>query len=187
MLKRTFLIYKLIIINCLLVLLLITTPLLAKTANNLNDFLSENNLQEVGKARLSFLFWDIYDSKLLTSSGTYQTNFPSEQTILFEIQYLRDISKNDLIDNTIEQWQHIKINKDEYSYFIPLLEEIWPNIKAGDKLALLIHNQSSQFFYNNQFIGSIEQEKFHQYFINIWLSPNTSQPKLRKLLLGQQS
>lgn len=171
-------------VGCLLALLLAPSQLLAKQVENLNDYLSKNNLQEVGKARFSVLFWDIYDSKLFTSSGSYLTNFPANQTILFEIQYLRDINRDDLIDKTIDQWQYIGIKEKEYTSYIPLLQKIWPNIKANDKLALLIENESSQFFYNNQFIGRINQKQFHQNFINIWLSPETSQPKLRKALLG---
>lgn len=184
MLRRTLFNNLLIIFSNLLVLLTLSSSLLAKPIDNLDDFLSQHNLQEVGKARFSVLFWDIYDSKLLTSSGSYKEKFPAEQTILFEINYLRDISKSDLIDKTIDQWQHINVSEDQYARYIPLLENIWPNIKAGDKLALLIQNQTSQFFYNNQLIGNVDVDNFHQHFINIWLSPNTSQPKLRKSLLG---
>lgn len=156
-------------------------------------------LKEVGSARFSVLFWDIYDSRLLTPSGTYthseQTSYIREKTasnkssphLLFEIRYLRDISKEDLINKTIEQWQHLGINERSYKAYIQALEALWPNITAGDNLSLLIEHNRSVFYYNNDLIGAVSNNKvlpFGALFLDIWLSPQTSQPELRKELLG---
>lgn len=145
----------------------------------------ETKLLEVGRAKFSVMFWDIYDSRLYTTTGKYPVEQDNEN-VAFEITYLKDIDREDLITRTVEQWEHIGLNQDEFAHYVPLLESIWPNIKAGDSLRLLIEGSRSHFYFNQEHIGSIESTDFGQKFIDIWLSSNTSQPKLRAQLLGHK-
>jgi hypothetical protein len=160
---------------------------------NLSDALVETPLTLVGSAQFSVLFWDIYNSRLHTSSGKYSPTSSFNKTgatdrkspLLFEIEYLRDITKQDLISRTVEQWEHLAIEPTIYVDFIPLLEAIWPNIKAGDSLALWVDGTTSHFYFNGAHIGTVSQDNFGQLFTAIWLAPNTSQPKLRDKLIGE--
>ena len=145
--------------------------------------LSEHAFTLLGKAKFSFLFWDIYESQLLTSDGRHPFSNVC-QYALFEIQYLRDISKKELIENTVSQWQHLAFDENEYRAFIPLLENIWPDIKAGDQLSMLNQMAITSFYLNEKKIGDIESLTFAKAFLSIWLDKNTSEPKLRKKLLG---
>lgn len=142
--------------------------------------------KKVGEAKFRVLFWDIYKSRLLTSNGTYSEKAP-KLPVLFEIRYLRDITSKDLIERTVEQWQHVGKKESEYSDFVQQLEELWPNIKKGDQLSLLAGNNGSEFFHNGESIGVIESREFGALFLSIWLSEKTSQPKLRNQLLGKTS
>ncbi|MBU2891869.1 chalcone isomerase family protein [Colwellia sp. D2M02] len=158
---------------------------------NLAKVLQQKPLTLVGSAKFSVLFWDIYHSHLYTPSGEYlvksNNNGMTEKSpsLLFEIQYLRDITKQDLITRTIEQWQHLAITAEQYNKFIPVLEAIWPDIKTDDSLALLIDNNLSHFYFNGNHIGTIAHASFGPLFTAIWLDPNTSQPKLRAKLIGE--
>lgn len=134
----------------------------------------------VGKAKFSVLFWDIYNSSLYTKSGRYLNN---SATVLFKIEYLKDITADDLLDRTIQQWQHLQRPKSQFSPYISKLKAIWPDISAGDSLTLLVADKKSIFYFNEQFIGVIEEQEFSQLFLDIWLSPNTSQADLRESLL----
>ena len=146
-------------------------------------WLNKQNFKMVGEAKFSILFWDIYQSKLLTTSGKYPIEAKNDE-LLYEIRYLKDISRDELIKRTKEQWQHLGIANEQYKHFIPELKRLWPNITQGDTLSLLIQNQHSNFYFNQQYIGSINAPQFGQLFIDIWLAKNTSQPKLRRQLLG---
>jgi len=137
----------------------------------------------IGEATFSVLFWDIYKSRLLTTTGSYPIE-ASQDSLLFDINYLTDISSKDLIKRTIEQWQHIGIATDKYTMYLPILSSIWPDIKDGDSLSLLIEQDRSIFYFNNTYIGVINNKDFGQMFIDIWLSEKTSQPRLRRDLLG---
>jgi len=137
---------------------------------------------KVGSAQFSVLFWDIYNSHLFTKSGRYEEN--SDQDVIFKIEYLKDISADELIKRTVEQWQHLNYKKSDYEAFIPRLKSLWPNISAGDSLTLYRNNQSTEFYFNNMNIGVIDNEEFYKLFLAIWLSPDTSEPELRQSLIG---
>ncbi|MCF2949793.1 chalcone isomerase family protein [Paraglaciecola aquimarina] len=143
-------------------------------------------LKDVGEATFSVLFWDIYTSKLKTSTGKYPLE-NAEDNLLFQIHYLRDIKSEDLILRTIEQWQHLGVPEDKYQAYLPRLNTLWPDIKKGDSLALLINNHTSVFYFNDSYLGEITQAEFGQQFLDIWLSEKTSQPKLRLELLKGKS
>jgi hypothetical protein len=174
-------------------IIILTFNVIAFTVNANNEYsvvidklpkdFSQLKFKEVGRAQFSILFWDIYNSALYTKSGSY-LHEASTQSLIFEIEYLKDITKNDLLERTVEQWKHLNIPESEYSKFIPTLKVIWPDISSGDKLAMLVQNKQSVFFFNNLRVGHIEQKEFSKLFLDIWLSPRTSQEKLREQLLG---
>jgi hypothetical protein len=155
----------------------------AKAANVLAKNMTSRDFKLLGEAKFSVLFWDIYQSRLLTSDGQYPLSHHC-QSSLFEIQYLRDISKQELLDNTLAQWQHLAIDKAEYMLYLTVLENIWPDIKAGDQLTLLSRANRTVFYFNQKKIAEIESEEFADLFLRIWLDENTSEPELRTQLLG---
>lgn len=148
--------------------------------------IQELGFVEVGKTKFSVLFWDIYNSTLYTRSGSYLPETPPAE-LIFEINYLRDIKTKDLLDRTVEQWQHLGFSESQYNQFIPLLSEIWPEIYAGDTLALWVKDEKSIFYFNKVKVGSIEQKEFGKLFLAIWLSEKTSEPELRTELLGENT
>lgn len=153
-------------------------------SNQLLSSVKENYFRQLGSAKFSVLFWDIYQSRLLTSDGRPPFSNHCQQA-LFEIHYLRDISQQELVENTISQWRHLALNESDYIDFVPLLESIWPDIKAGDELAMLSGAGTTVFYLNQQSIGMIENQYFAKLFLGIWLDENTSEPKLRRQLLGE--
>ena len=158
-----------------------TKPL---TSSNFAKLIESNNLQLLGTAKFSVLFWDIYESRLLTSDGQLPLSHPCQYS-MFEIKYLRDITKQELIENTVAQWQHLAITEKEYQPYLVALKNIWPDIRAGDQLILLNNATTTLFYFNQQKVGEIESEVFADLFLQIGLDENTSEPTLRKQLLGE--
>jgi len=150
---------------------------------NLTNLMSSTVFIATGTTTFSILFWDLYKSTLYSTSGRYPLTTKSD-SLIFHINYLTDISSENLIGRTIEQWQHLGIEENRYSHYIAELKKLWPNITDGDSLALLIQNNKSVFYFNDLYIGTIDDPNFGQLFIDIWLSKKTSQPTLRTELLG---
>lgn len=147
-----------------------------------NAQINASNLQLVGEARMTYLFWDIYDARLYSSSGDYSTQrFP----VLLSLSYLRDFKAKDIVKATNEQWLHLGKGSLVGQYDKTLMS-LWPDIKQGDTLSVLVeNNQTSAFFYNGKKLGVIRDASFTESFIAIWLSPKTSHPKVRQQLIGQ--
>ena len=138
-------------------------------------------LKLIGSAEFSVLFWDLYQSWLYSPNGRFTGVEPG---LLFEIRYLRTISKDDLIENTVKQWQHLKVPPERYQAYLPQLQQVWPDIRKGDVLTLKVGAGHTEFYFNQQPAGVIASPDFAALFLDIWLSPQTSEPQLRQQLLG---
>lgn len=139
------------------------------------------DLKQVGKTEMNWLFWKLYDIRLLSADGQYQ---PQTYPVAIAIRYARDISADQLVSSTIEEWSRQDINwkstwRDE-------LMNMWPNVAEGDEIIVRVDkNLLSQFYFNDQNIGSIEDEQFAPAFLSIWLSENTLKPELRNRLINR--
>lgn len=140
------------------------------------------DLQKCGEARLTVLFWDIYESSLFTPSGEYD---PDIRPLRLEIRYLRAIKAKDLVAQTAKEWQAQGIEDSRHAQWLSVLTELWPDVNQNDVLALAIaDNGRAEFSFNGQFVGAIEDPDFGRDFTGIWLSPNTTRPQLRAALIG---
>nr|WP_275074599.1 chalcone isomerase family protein [Pseudoalteromonas ostreae] len=136
----------------------------------------------VGEARFEYLFWDVYQAQLATPSGTYQFgNHPTKLTLT----YLRDFAAKDIIKATNEQWQHLG-KKEIINKYDAQLSALWPDIKKGESLSFITdENGVGTFYFNDKKLGVIEHRGFGDDFLAIWLDVNTSEPQMRKQLIGQ--
>jgi hypothetical protein len=161
----------------------ISVQVMGKSLNTLENIIQEQDYIPIGETTFSILFWDLYKSKLLTTTGTYPIKTDKDK-LLYQIKYLTDISSKDLVNRTVEQWQHLGVAPELYAAYLPILNKIWPDIEEGDSLSLYVNNNKSVFYFNNNLIGEINQPEFSQLFLDIWLSEKTSEPNLRLELLG---
>ncbi|NTS77756.1 chalcone isomerase family protein [Catenovulum sp. SM1970] len=145
---------------------------------------SQTQFRSVGQAELSLMFWSIYTSELFTHNGQYQRG---QRPLKFTINYNIDVKAADLIEKTHEEWDKQSLKHPNKEQWTSSLTNIWPNLKEGDQLSLLItENNTSIFYLNSQEIGQIEDPDFGQFFIDIWLSEKTSRPELRRSLIGKK-
>lgn len=140
------------------------------------------SLQLVGEARLSVLFWDVYDSRLYTEDGRYAEG---QRPLRLEIRYLMDIKAGDLVEQTAKEWDHLELDHPERDNWLTRLEELWPDVGKGDTITLeLDASNRSQFYLNDKLLGDMDDPEFGEHFVAIWLSPDTSRPRVREALLG---
>jgi len=142
----------------------------------------EVELQKVGEARLRVLFWSIYDSRLYTPSGDYDTG---ERPLRLEIEYLRDIRAEALVDRTEKEWRKMGLRHPDQNAWLERLETLWPDIEDGDVLTLDVNrDEEASFAHNGRPLGTIGAEGFARQFLAIWLSEDSSRPQLRAELVG---
>lgn len=144
------------------------------------------SLVAMGNAKLSVFVWDVYQSQLFTESGIFDESF--DQTIALEIEYLRDIDAEDLVDATKKEWLHLGYQQDDYQAWLTAISDLWPNITEGDKLTcVLTGSKTTDFYFNDQHLGTISDPTFGKGFLSIWLDENTSRPELRAQLINPAS
>ena len=141
-----------------------------------------HNLQKVGQGTMSWFFMDIYQATLFSEDGKYQ---PLQYPQALTIKYQRDISQDALLKATQKQWQYLSIDVELYQDWLQQLGQLWPDIKEGDQLTFWIaQNGEGDFYHNDKWLGHIEERELSDAFLSIWLSPKTSEPKLRRKLIG---
>ncbi|WP_340679766.1 chalcone isomerase family protein [Paraglaciecola sp.] len=141
-----------------------------------------SDLTKSGSGEMRYLWWSLYDAELYLAQLPYQAN---QWPQALKLTYQRDITKEDLIDATADQWQQLKLSHPQQQTWLTQLAIIWPDIQKNDELILLIKDDGvSYFYFNQQLLGSISQAEFGPAFLAIWLDAGTSEPKLRQNLLG---
>jgi hypothetical protein len=141
------------------------------------------SLKSVGQGTVSWLFIDIYQAFLFSVDGQYQPGkYPQALTIRYQV----DISKSDLVQATKQQWQKLSVEAQLYQDWLPQLSSLWPDVKGGDRLTFLVsENRQGDFYHNDNWLGRIDDPKFSDAFLSIWLSEKSSEPALRKQLIGE--
>lgn len=146
-----------------------------------------SQLEKIGAGEMTYLFWTLYRAELFASEWPLSVDAEAgnKQVKALRIEYYKTIDKQALVEATAEQWQHLGYSPADIAQWVAPLQRIWPNVAPGDRLTLLV-NQSgmSQFYLADQLIGQIDDPRFGEAFLAIWLSENTSEPKLRQQLLG---
>ena len=146
---------------------------------------SNDGLRMVGEARLTYLFWSVYDSRLYSADGTYVAG---QLPLRLEIQYLRDVYAADLVRHTQSEWQNLGVAHAGQQDWLDALSRLLPDVSKNDVLAVVVDEEGrSAFLVNGESLGQIDDPGFGEHFLNIWLSPRTSRPELRQALLGLPS
>jgi hypothetical protein len=138
--------------------------------------------QIVGTGRLSVVFWSVYDATLYAPKGQWNADAP----YALSIQYLLEIEGKDIADRSAEEIRKQGFSDEEMlTQWQTQMQDLFPNVKEGTELTAVLNPQkSTDFYFDGQFIGSIKDPDFGGHFFNIWLSEKTSEPALRKKLLG---
>ncbi|KVW99838.1 chalcone isomerase family protein [Shewanella frigidimarina] len=175
------------VMGALVLTLIVAVSINDASANDKNDKsdksgISDAALIQVGKADMSLLWLDIYSAKLFSIDGKYQANrFP----MTLDIQYHRDIDAIDLVDATIEQWQHLGFTEANIALYRQQLVNAWPDVKEGDRLTFRVNNpEDAAFLLNDTPYYQVSNAQFPEAFLDIWLSEKTSRPELRNQLIG---
>ena len=143
------------------------------------------DLQLVGEGSFRYLFWQLYDARLKTSDGSFD-GYQNTAPVLLELTYKRSISRDQFIDATVDQWQHLGHSSTaQQQDWANQLKGIWKDVGRGDRLAALLQpDMTVDFFLNGEAIGSVTDTEFGPLFFDIWLHPDTSAPALRRQLLA---
>ena len=136
----------------------------------------------VGKGELNYLFWHVYDAKLYSEDGSFSFDEP----FTLNLEYKRNIEGEKIADLSAEEIRDLGF-KDEVKLaaWHSQMKDIFPDISDGDSVKGVYQpNKPTVFYKNNKKIGEVKDPDFGKWFFGIWFDKDTSQPKLRRKLLG---
>ncbi|MFM7332350.1 MAG: chalcone isomerase family protein [Brachymonas sp.] len=141
-----------------------------------------------GQARLKVYGFNIYDAKLWVSEGFSAENYAQEPFAL-ELKYLRNFSGEMIAERSLKEMQRIgDVSAEKSAQWLDVMKKTFPDVKKGDQL-IGIHRPdgSASFVLNGKSVGEVKDAQFNRLFFGIWLSPKSSEPKMRRELIGANS
>lgn len=139
----------------------------------------------VGKGRLTFWGFPVYDARLWAAPGFKADNLAA-QPFALELDYLRGFYNEDVAQKSIAEMRRAStISEAQAKIWTQELLRVLPDTKKGDRVTGVNRpGIGAAFWVNGKPSGEIVDVEFARLFFGIWLSPTTSEPKLRSALLG---
>lgn len=143
-----------------------------------------DNPAALGSGRFSFLFNDVYHISLYTPEQA----FNPAGAFALKIDYLMPLKGAAIVGRTIELIKRQSFeDKAKLNQWKNTLVGFFPDVDKGVSLTGYKDKQGhTQFYRNEQWIGAVADPEFSHYFFAIWLAEHTSEPKLRRALLGMR-
>ena len=138
--------------------------------------------QLVGKARLKYLAWSVYDAELYAPKGQWRADQPFALTL----NYLRAFTAKELAQSSVDEMRKQGYNNEAIlANWQRQLESILPNVSARTTITgVRDRNGHAVFYRNGSRIGSIKNREFARRFFDIWLGSRVSYPGIRNKLIG---
>lgn len=143
-----------------------------------------SDAQKVGDGVLTYLFWDVYRATLYAPQARWRADAP----FVLTLAYMRDLKGRDIAERTISEIRDQGYGDEKkMARWFGRLAGLFPDVGDGDSLTAVRDSAGRTIFYRGTTrIGIIEDPVFTARFFDIWLGEKTSEPKLRRALLGGQ-
>ena len=127
----------------------------------------------------------VYDARLWRGAAPVAADWTSAPLAL-ELQYLRGLVGKQIAERSLKEMRRQRdLTDDEASRWLSAMLQVFPDVKAGDRITgFLVPGMGARFAINGQMKGDVRDPEFAKLFFGIWLSEKTSEPALRRALLG---
>ena len=143
------------------------------------------DLRVIGTGVLKVFFMNIYRLTLHSKESDYRVS----DHFALEFDYKKSVSKKIIVDASMDELSKApNVSSAEKKAWKQILEKGISDMQAGEKAAVVFSKSGDvEFWLANQEPISFKDLKFAKNFAAIWLGPQTSRPKLRSALLGENS
>jgi hypothetical protein len=137
-----------------------------------------------GEATLRWMGLQIYDIRLW-ADGAAALDRPEQARLALELQYARSLNGAQIAERSLQEMQGIgPVDPAQATRWLAAMRELFPDVDRGDRITGLQEPaEGARFWVNGQARGELRDPDFARLFFGIWLSPRSSQPRLREALL----
>lgn len=139
----------------------------------------------VGQARLTVWGFDIYDARLWAQPNFKAASFAASALAL-ELNYLRNFEAADIAERSLKEMRRSQpVSDAQAARWKAEMLRVIPDVRKGDRITG-VHRPGAgaAFWVNGRASGEILDADFARLFFGIWLSPDTSEPRMREALLS---
>jgi hypothetical protein len=138
-----------------------------------------------GSGRLRYFGLHIYDARLWAGEGFVPAHWAQHRFAL-ELQYARELRGTLIAERALQEMRGIASFDDTRAQrWLAWMQDAFPDVAAGDRLTGLHRpGEGADLFHNAAPRSRWPDAELAGAFFGIWLSPQTSQPALRRALLG---
>jgi hypothetical protein len=138
-----------------------------------------------GSGRLSFLGMHVYDARLWVNEGFQPERF-GELPLAIELEYARTLYGKLIAERSLTEMKKVgQVPEAKAEAWLAEMTRLFPDVGKGDRITgIQLPGGSARFYLNSQVRGSISDLAFAPLFFGIWLSPRSSEPRLRQALVG---
>ena len=139
-----------------------------------------------GQAKLTFWGFEVYQASLWVAPGFTAAAY-ADHGFALELTYLRDFAGADIAKRSLaEMARQAPISDAQARRWGEQMRALFPDVKAGERLTgIHLPGVGARFVFNGQPLGDLADAEFARLFFGIWLSPQTSEPRLRLALFQQ--
>ena len=109
-----------------------------------------------------------------------------KQSVALDLEYARELVGKRIATASIDEIKKLGIGTAaQHGAWLASMTALFPDVSKGAHITgVLVAGQATRFFLNGAVLGEIADPEFGQAFFAIWLNPKTSEPALRRALLG---
>ncbi len=135
----------------------------------------------VGQGEMRWFGLKLYRAELLSHSGKYDP----QQGHALVLTYARSFKADRIIDASLEQMARLGAPKARFDDWAAHMRRGFVDVSEGDALVgVLQPGKGIRFYAGERLTADIDDPEFARWFFAIWLDARTSEPGLRKQLLG---
>jgi len=138
-----------------------------------------------GRATLRFFGLAVYEARLWTTAR-FTPERVDTQRFALELRYFRRLEGAAIAERSIAEMRRAgPLDNALAVAWASAMTRAFPDVIAGDRLTG-VHDAdgTTRFFHNARPTASISDPEFTRRFFGIWLAPATSEPALRRGLIG---
>ena len=146
------------------------------------------SLRLLGRGTLRFFGLLVYEARLWVGADFAPQSFEGHAFAL-ELEYARKLDGAAIAQRSVVEMRRSgSVNDNQAQSWQAAMTRAFPNIVPGDRLTgVHIPGEATRFFHNGRPTSAVADPMFARAFFGIWLAATTSEPELRRKLIGPGS